>query len=805
MNNIENTKTKIMSALEELSTKQKDMFNLTLVLNEHGVGMRDLQAALGCTPRELSDLNQKLADLKLMAVSGDRLVAPIEVRQVMMNETPPMNMLNATIERLSSSLMPAVYKSSKEQKPFYEMAEEVIKWVLRNESIQDLNWLSFSELVCNFAVLFLVFGHFESSIKQKSDLLLVKALRLCRQHVMHDSDQKARLLLFEASQFIEGFLYTQARALIEEAENIMHTKGLNKDDQVLLFLVTGLYHLTYGQNLAALAYFNMAYEKTSWGDFYSYLIVCLIAKELAEIEQFDSAIMWLKRLDERFIPDNEIKFLLHLTHALLEKDDNKAEMEFLKAKDIIENPDAPIWGQYFVARSSFFSNRYMERRSEEEYKKYLFYSEKYCSTDAGYYLLRGKQVIRMVNSLNELTAKEMTMNLDMVNLKGSDISVGVRLQIMVAFCEYHLNMGAMQLAKTYAELGLQLLEESNKNIDEKILCAASKVFCQGHIPSYFSDIEYYFQELLIKAELKECQQTLVRIGEEGRYKKIFKDVRRRIKELKKEMPAYKDELVLLSAHILSLSKPYEASEIMRKIVGKARGLHRVKLAKIASNYLGQIGFNWEAKDILQCMEDSVFTELNRGIQATYMLELATITEDVGMRNEAGTHWEKLVELTQGSELLSNVYFARAVTAYLHESYMEASLHICSCLSCYTPEEWVHDETLASYYSYQSVILSQSYRFADSKAAILRAMEEWPDLKSPSAFNLFYNLAYYCMGLEDYAGAREALENAKNLKLDEQQKADMKGLYEILALPKNERRLFFENPNETIETEDIISY
>ena len=797
---------KKISAIEELSTKQKDMFNLTLVLNEHGVGMRDLQAALGCTPRELSDLNQKLADLKLMAVSGDRLVAPIEVRQVMMNETPPMNMLNATIERLSSSLMPAVYKSSKEQKPFYEMAEEVIKWVLRNESIQDLNWLSFSELVCNFAVQFQMYGHFES-ISQKSDLLLVKALRLCKEHVMHDSDLMARLMLLEAWQFIEGFFYAQARALIEEAENIMHTKGINKDDQVLLFLVTGLYHLAYGHNLAALAYFNMAYEKTSWGDFYGYLLVVLIAKELAEFEQVDSARMWLKRLDERFIPDNEIKFFIHLTHAWLERDYHKAEIEFLKAKNIIQNPEAPIWEQYYVARAASFSNRNMERRSEEEYRNYLFYAEKYCSTDAGYHLLRGRQVIRMVNSSNELTAKQLTIDLDVLNLKSSDIAAGVRLQVIEAYCEYHLNMGSTRLAKSYAEMGLQLLEESSVNIDENMFVAASKVFCQGHMPSCFSATEYYFHEVLVKADLKECQQTLVRIGEEGRYKTIFKDVRRQIKQLKRDMPAFKDELVLLSAHILSLSRPYQASEIMRKVVEKVRGLKRIKLAMIASSYLGQIGFNWEAKDILNFgIQDSVFTELNRGVQATYLLELATITEDAGMRNEASTHWEKLVELTQGSELLSNVYFARAVTAYLHESYMEAGLHICSCLSCYKPEEWMHDETLASYFSYQSVILSQSYRFADSKAAILRAMEEWPELKNPSAFNLFYNLAYYNMGMEDYVGAREALENAKNLRLDEQQKADLKGLYEILALPREERRKYFENPLEEIqETEDIIIY
>ena len=67
------------------------------------------------------------------------------------------------------------------------------------------------------------------------------------------------------------------------------------------------------------------------------------------------------------------------------------------------------------------------------------------------------------------------------------------------------------------------------------------------------------------------------------------------------------------------------------------------------------------------------------------------------------------------------------------------------------------------------------------------MEYWPDLQDKSAYNLYYNLAFYSLGVHEWNDAKQALEKIKAMPgLDEPLLAQIEDFYEILRMPLERR-------------------
>ena len=386
---------------------------------------------------------------------------------------------------------------------------------------------------------------------------------------------------------------------------------------------------------------------------------------------------------------------------------------------------------------------------------------------------------------NLLSCKHLLNQLDRVPLKSNEVGLSVQIQVCEAYADYFLAEGN-PLCKVYCEIALELLEEMEP--DEIIVNTVVNDVFKGHMPSSLLDeTSFFFHLMLLKWEINEVKKQ-TQIGCFSRQNNFYKKVWDDIRELRTQFPDHYLEIDVTAASLVGMKAPARACKWWRESIKKAIGKEKYRIALTSAGYATEIGYIYEAKDmLLSVYNDISFRMLNKGKRCVFLIELANAMELCGTRYDAPEIWEQAFFESDGTELLSKVYYRQAICAYDREDYNNALNLLEKGLRIYKSELSVQDETLASILAYRSVCLSQQSRLSEAIASIRSAMEYWPDLQDKSAYNLYYNLAFYSLGVHEWNDAKQALEKIKAMPgLDEPLLAQIEDFYEILRMPLERR-------------------
>ena len=342
------------------------------------------------------------------------------------------------------------------------------------------------------------------------------------------------------------------------------------------------------------------------------------------------------------------------------------------------------------------------------------------------------------------------------------------------------------LAKTYSEVALELLEGMKP--DEEIVNTVVNDVFNGHLPSSLLE-SFYFDLMLLKWEINEVKKQSVKTGSLCRQNNAYKKVWLHIRELKERHSTYCLDIDVLAANLVAMKNPSNACKWWKETIDKAIGKDKYRIALTSAGYATEIGYIFEAKDMLQACYDDGFALLNIGERCVLLNELANTMELCGTRFEMSKIWNESLALSEGTELQSKIYFSQAICAYNRSDYATALYLIDKCLKHYKPESSIYDETMASILTYRSICLSQEHQWSEAVIDIRNAMVFWPDLSDLSSFNLFYDLAFYCIAQHQWNDAKQALEKIKamaGLGLDDGQKQQIEDMYAILRMPLERR-------------------
>ena len=778
----------------KLTEAEQDLLSACCILCTYGVSKRDIQQVLDLEPSVLcTQIDALLHEGVLVSLGSDIIFAPDEVKKTVLPIHPvPISIFNRIVEKLTIHIVPSIYVDSLEVKPYFDMAEGLVDYVVEY-SLEKLDWKSFANLVSNYAFQYESYGRIEIGIHQKSELLVIRALELTRTKVRDSKKLYNKLTILEAQQYINGFFYRQAKVLLEEV-------GASelKSELPLYLLVKGEFYMTWGEQFQAFSYFFKAYQESlingddfDLGFLRSYISM-ILAYMCASTNDQASARRWQNKVHWSAIPShNIISIYFHLTNGMLASG-HLAETELtLAEKEITDvNPDALVLARAYYCWSRYYANLGQARRSSHFYLCYTRRIARFGSTEGADLIFKVGEILRMLSENCLLTAQRLLNELDRVDLKSEDLALSVRLACTRAYAECLAAIGQLNLSTTYCDIGLTLLNESQPKQD--VIKTAANVFNGGKFPSSLSETAFYFTSKKINNKIEEIKRQAVQPGCLSRDTNIFKSVWEEIKRQKGCFPQYRTDMDIVGAYIVSLTKPQHAVKWLLKLVNKAEGEEKIRVALSAANYCSEIGYYWEEKKILELAADNfAFQEANEGLQIALLIELANVTEIAGFRTTAARMWEELIALTQGTELESKVLFLYAVNACDYEDYSKAEILIDRSVACYQQEESCVDETFASLLAYRSVILSGMGRFSEAKTVILDAMKYYPDLNNKSSFNLWYNLCWYCIAIQEDS-AREALAKAKSLwGIGENEKAQIDELYDILRQPKEERGKYFQ--------------
>lgn len=795
----EKQKADISEVFAKLTDEEKDLLSACCVLCKYGVSRRDMQKVLDMEPSVLcAQIDVLLREGVLVALGSDIVFAPQEATMTVLPiHKLSTSMLNSIIEKLIIYTIPSMYIDALEVKPFFDMTEGTIDYIVEY-SLEELDWELFAKLVANYAFQYDVYGRTEIGILSKADLLVMRVLELTRTKVKNSKKLYNKLMLLEALQWINGFHYREAQTLLEEVGSTEL-----KSELPLFLLVKGYYYQTYGNQILAFSYLYQAYQESLInGDEYdlgflrSY-ICTMIAYLCSLLQDQETVQIWIRKVHWSILPKhNIIRFYFHLTNAMLASDMAKTELKCAENCIVEVNPDAEALSRLYYCWSIYYDSLGQVRRSNTFYLRYCHRHARFGSTEAGLVVHKACEVSRFVADNSLLTAKRLLNQLDGVNLKSKEIAISVRLQICQSYAEYLSAVDMTSLSSTYCDIALEMIHASQPEQDS--INAAAKVFKGGHFPSTLSETCFYFHAKKIKNDIEEVKKQAVQPGCFSREANTFKGIREEISSMKVRFPEYRADLDVIAAHIVSQINPHKAVSWWLKIVDKAKGEQRIRVALSAANYCSEIGYYWEEKNILEsAMADNfAFQAAYEGLRISLLIELANVTEFAGFRTAAKKLWEELIALTRGTELEAKVWLLRAKNAYEVQDFSAAQM-IEKSLSCYKQEEACLDETLSSLFAWKSLILCGQGRYSDAKSTIVDAMRVYPDLRDKSSFPLYYDLAYYCIGNEDDSEARKALVKAKALSIKKRQETEIDELYDLLSLSKQERALHFQSPQNII--------
>lgn len=789
----EQQKADISEIFPELTDEEKELLSACCVLCKYGVSKRDLQTVSDLEPSVLcAQIDALLHEGVLVALGSDIIFAPQEVKMTVLPIHPvPISMFNRIVENLYYRTFPSMYTDGLQLKTFFDMTEGMIDYVLEY-FVEDLDWELFGRLVTNYAFQYNLYGRIEVGIHCKQDLLVMRVLQMVRTRIK--GDLYIKLTLLQALQWVNGFYYSDAHELLDEVDNVRKFEELGPSEPLYHF-AKGLYFENYGFLIEAYSEFYKVYEKSSLnGDDLGFLrayISMFIAYQSALANDRTSALDWLQKVHWSVIPDhNIIRFYFHLTNAMLASGD-LAETELTLAEKTVKevNPDAQVLSRAYYCRSRHYANLGQVRRSSHFYLCYCHRLARFCSTEAAFVIHKAGEISRMVSENSLVTARRLLNELDKVNLKDEGIAISVRLQICQAYAECLAAIDMRPLSSTYCDIAHEIIHANQPEQDA--INAAANVFDGRIFPLSLSETCFYFYVQKLKNDIEEVKKQAVQPGCLSREANVFKGIRKEISRLKGVFPEFCLELDIITAYILALTKPEKAITWWLKIVDKAKGEQKIRAALSAANYCSEIGYYWEEKKLLESAADNfAFHAANEGLRISLLIELANVKEIAGFRTAAAKMWEKLIALTQGTELESKVLFLYAVNAYDYEDYSKAEMLIDRSIACYEQEESCLDETLSSLLGWRAVLLCKIERFDEAKRIIEKAMKVHPDLRDQSAFNIWYNLLYIYLTLQRYDEARVVLEQVRNFQIPRSKIEELNQLLELV--PRRDRALYFQD-------------
>lgn len=783
----EEQRTMILAVYSQLSDEEKDLLYICSILTENGVARRDLYNVLRVLEYMSSDFDNKLnrlVDSGLLVDRGDHIIwCPAEIKRcILPTYAIPTNMLDRVTNHLVLKTTPSMYLDALACKPLFTMALGVIDFVVEMRP-DNIDWALFASLIYNYAMAWPVFGLFEIGIKGREDTITVRAIRLAKENVNKETTIYCNLLALEVLQFVHAFMYEEAKNLIDEVES----KG--NQTTPLFILAQGYYWETYGEYSRALFFYSNCYKECL--DDYIKPTVCMIISLLTSlIGDVTTSEYWMNRVHTSALPKHHIcRFYYNLIQALNAPDDYFAEENFKQAKDCVcdVNMEAPILGRLWACQSHYYSVNEQPKLGADLYSQYCHHTARYGSTSGAYYILIASEISRLVMNGNLLSCKHLLYRLDRVPLKAKEVALSVQIQCCEGYVDYYLAEGN-PLCKVYCKIALELLEE--KKPDEIIVKTVVNDVFNGHMPlSLLNETSFFFHLMLLKWGIHEVKQ--VQTGCLSRQNNNYKKVWEYIRELRTQFPDHCLDIDVMAASLVGMKSPGKACKWWRESIKKAIGKEKYRIALTSACYATEIGYIFEAKDmLLPVYNDVSFKMLNKGKRCVLLIELAKAMESCGTRYDAPIIWEQARSESEGTELLPKVYYSQAICAYDREDYKNALNLLEKCLRVYPAELSVHDETLASIQTYCSVCLSQQSRLSEAIASIRSAMEYWPDLYDKSAYNLYYNLAFYCLGAHEWNDAKLALEKIKAMPgLDETQLTQIEDLYEILRIPLERRVLY----------------
>lgn len=765
------------------SDAEKNLLYICCILTENGIARRQLYDVFNKSSDFDNKLN-RLVDSGLLQDRGDIISCPVEVKRcILPNYAIPTNMLDRVTNHLVLNTLPSMYIDALACKPLFSMALGVIDFVVEMRP-DNIDWALVASLIYNYAMGWPMFGIYEIGIKGRRDTIAVRAIRTAKENVKKETTIYCNLLALEVLQFVHAFMYEEAKNLIDEVES----KG--NPTTPLFMLAQGYYWETYGHYERALYFYNNCYKECLVkGDDYIKPTVCMMISLLTSlIGDVTTSEYWMNRVHTSALPKHHIcRFYYNLIQALNAPDDYFAEENFKQAKYCVcdVNMEAPILGRLWACQSHYYSVNEQPKLGADLYSRYSHHTARYGSTSGAYYILIASEVSRQVMNGNLLSCKHLLNQLDRVPLKSNEVGLSVQIQVCEAYADYFLAEGN-PLCKVYCEIALELLEEMEP--DEIIVNTVVNDVFKGHMPSSLLDeTSFFFHLMLLKWEINEVKKQ-TQIGCFSRQNNFYKKVWDDIRELRTQFPDHYLEIDVTAASLVGMKAPARACKWWRESIKKAIGKEKYRIALTSAGYATEIGYIYEAKDmLLSVYNDISFRMLNKGKRCVFLIELANAMELCGTRYDAPEIWEQAFFESDGTELLSKVYYRQAICAYDREDYNNALNLLEKGLRIYKSELSVQDETLASILAYRSVCLSQQSRLSEAIASIRSAMEYWPDLQDKSAYNLYYNLAFYSLGVHEWNDAKQALEKIKAMPgLDEPLLAQIEDFYEILRMPLERR-------------------
>ena len=771
----------IKSLYNQLTESAQTILKGCTILCE-GVNIRHLCDVWGADPISFGKDLDTVIRSGLLVERHNILYAPQEVVDVLSDVTLSADIINSVITKLVDKTTLSANDNLLHVQDCFTMAMKIMKYVVLVKP-DGIIYEDFGKLIVNFLRYYEVYAQPDPSIHNNSELQIMRAIRLCKDKIDNESLLYGRLLTCEAFILLSGFWYDESQSLLDEALSVecMHDDA---DALPFTFLVSALWFENHGQIGDCLAAAYQSWESTDDDVLKKYAAI-YIAYQLALLDEFEVCDDWVTRADISNLPQfSIIRVYHHLIDALkYNNNESLVKKNIIQAEWTIDqiNNQAPFKARTMYIKSIIEGKWGLLRESNENYCNYAtIHARHYASTDGAMYISTASEVHRLT-SIGATTHAKYVINekLDSLQLPHSGYALSVKIEACLSYIYNYRIAGLYPLAETYYELGLDFAKKTIPSAET--MSVIQNIFKDREIPESLTGVglEWTFEYEHLQNMLADKDVPT-------------SEVKLQIERLKELFPNHQKDLELISASLLDAHAAIGALYKAISYAGQSEKFHvSLQCARIAVS----LGLIWEGADFFTIVLNTEgYKNLCKYQQIDILIELATNLENTGSRHEARLIWAQLEALAIGTSKFEDVWQARGNCSFDHEQYVEALEYYDKCLAVVRPEDGLIDQRLSSIYAFRSSCFGLLCNYQAAYDNAVKAKQYFP--MEDFAFNLEFNHAYFALCLKKYQEAREQLRKAKKLARTEDERVSLDDLYAILALPPEQREMYFiQSPME----------
>lgn len=750
----------------DLSDSAQAVLRACSILCNEGVSMRHIFDVMGGDSHSFRNELNEILRSGLLLETQHIIFAPTEVADALCEIKLTTGDINLIITKLVEKTTLSVKVDMLQVRDFFAMGFNIIKYVVFVKPEIDYN--QFAKVIINIVRHYEIYAKPDPSIHDRSELLCMQAIELCKEQIDNKSLLYASLLTSEAYLYVGGFWYEKANSLLEEAIGIETKSESNSQALCFTYFVKALYYEHYGDSSRCLEYAYKAWEKADDAYFAIYM-----AYQLALLGEFETADRWVEKVDIELLPEySALSVYVKLINAL-KFIDNEAlvDSNLLEAEHVIEqiNYEAPIKGRLLYVKSIIEGKWGLLRESNAHYRDYAtLTAQHFASTDGAMFVLAASEVHRLT-SMGATTHAKYVKNekLDPLALPHPRYALSVKLEACLAYTDYYRTLN-VPLYKTYCDLGRDYAKECLPS--EETLSVLEKVF-GGQVPPSASGEEYLW------VWEYQALQNMLQNREISR-----KEIQTEIERLKERFGSHELELECIRASLLDAN---DAINALHSIIMRSEKCEKYDVSLLCARIAVSLGLIWDARTFFHiALNTKQYQELNRYAKIDILLEFANNLEQCGSRDIAKLIWIQLEALARGTSKLVDVWQARGNSCYDAGQYGDALEFYDKCLSMAVPEDDLFDQRLSSLWAYKSSCYGALGKYDLAYNASVEAKQYFP--LDSDAFNLEYNHGFFALCLRRYKESREVFNRAKKIARNEEEKKCVDENLAILAMKTDER-------------------